>query len=150
MALGRRVFFFLRGPPLIQKTSPNKNPSTPSFRSQNGTLKPPLTLFRWHVPNLEMLSSGDILTRHIHQFHHAISKCAPKLVHWFVDASQGHQFFGSWTHFCRVSQHSLEFDYMLPFKEYSTILCSTARGMYRYAQAEVLPLHPPATDNLDE
>ena len=51
-------------------------------------------------------------------------------------------FFRSRTHFCRVSQLSLEFDYPLPFKEYSAVLYSTGCN----AQAEVssmLTSNPP-------
>ena len=74
------------------KMSPNKNSSTPSVGTQNGTLKSPPTLFRWQVPNLETLACGDLpvpgtSTSSIMPFHNHVSK----LVHWFFDASQGQQ-----------------------------------------------------------
>ena len=59
-------------------------------------------------------------------FHNHVAK----LVHWFFWCFSRSTNLGSRTHFCRVSQHSLEFDYPLPFKEYSTVLYSTAHGKW--------------------
>ena len=61
-------------------------------------------------------------TSSIMPFHNHVAK----LVHWFFWCFSRSTNLGSRTHFCRVSQHSLEFDYPLPFKEYSTVLYSTA------------------------
>ena len=85
-----RVVFFLSGPPTIQYWSLNESLSTPSVGTQNGPLKPPLTRLGLHVPNLHILHIWDIpgmTTSSIMLFHNHVSK----LVHWFLDASQGQQ-----------------------------------------------------------
>ena len=53
-------FLFLTGPPTIQFWPPNQNLGTPSVGSQNGALTPPPTYLGLDVPNLQILSIGDI------------------------------------------------------------------------------------------
>ena len=80
-------------------------------------------------------------TRHVNQFHHAISQCWLNFGPLISGCFSRSRNLGSRTNLCWVSQLSLEFDYpLLSFKEYSTLLYSIAREMCRNAQAKVLSL----------
>ena len=61
-------------------------------------------------------------TRHVNEFYHVISQLCPKIGPLISRCFSRSTNLGSRTHFCRVSQHSLEFDYPLSFKEHSTVL----------------------------
>ena len=99
----------------------NANLSIPSVGSRNGPLKPPPTYFRWvgcpQSMYLEILPSGDIAgmsTSSIMPFHNV----DPLLVHWF---SPGRQNWARGVIFVGKRHPSLEFDCLLPLKEYSTV-----------------------------
>ena len=123
---------------------------TLSFWGTKIAVQRPSDLFRVGCPH----STDSELcghTRHVNQFHHVISQLCPKIGPLISRCFSRSTKLASRTHFCRVLQHSLEFDYPLPFKEHSTVLYSTAYDIYCYAQAEVLSLPPSLRiDNLDE
>ena len=65
--------FFLKGSPLIQKTSPNLNLGNPNFKAQKGPLTvPPTCLSRVEGPQSRDASDYGP-TRYVNQFYHAIS-----------------------------------------------------------------------------
>ena len=64
--------------------------STSSVGTQNEPLKPPPARLGLDVPNLQILQIEDMpgmSTSFIMSFHNYVSK----LVHWFLNASQGQQ-----------------------------------------------------------
>ena len=74
------MLFFLKGPPLIQKTSPNQILGTLSFGTQKGQFKVPPTFLELAVRILQILNCADIpgmSTSSIISFHNS----TPKLVH---------------------------------------------------------------------
>ena len=84
------------------------------------TPKTPSDIFRVEGP--QSTDSSDCgPTRHVNQFHHAISQCWPNFGPSTFSRSTN---LGSRAIFCRLSPFSFEFDYPLPLK-------STALVMYR-------------------
>ena len=71
------MFFFLGGPPLVQKKSPTQISNSPVFDTHLELLSITLTLFSTDVPNLEVLPIGDIpgmSPNSIMPFHNDVSK----------------------------------------------------------------------------
>ena len=64
--------FFLKGSPLIQKTSPNQNVGTPTFEAQKA-FNDPSDLLR-SVGQQSRDAADYRPTRHVNQFDHAISQ----------------------------------------------------------------------------